>query len=35
VEEEMHANEIVAKIKTVGDIPGHLYCFDHELGKRE
>jgi ferritin len=34
VEEEMNASEIVAKIKAIGDIPGHLFCLDHELGKR-
>lgn len=35
VEEEEHASEILAKIKTVGDVPGHLFCLDHELGKRK
>jgi ferritin len=35
VEEEEHASEILGKIRTIGDIPGHLFCLDHELGKRE
>jgi ferritin len=35
VEEEEHASEICAKIKSIGDIPGHLFCLDHELGKRQ
>jgi ferritin len=35
VEEEMNASEIVAKIRAVGDVPGHLFCLDHELGKRQ
>ena len=35
VEEEEHANEILQKIRTIGEIPGHLFCLDHELGKRE
>jgi ferritin len=35
VEEEANASEIVAKVKTIGDIPGHLFWLDHELGKRE
>jgi ferritin len=35
VEEEANASEIVAKIKMIDDIPGHLFCLDHELGKRE
>ena len=35
VEEEMNASEIVRKIQVVGDIPGHLFCLDHELGKRQ
>jgi len=35
VEEEEHASEILAKIKCVGDVPGHLFHIDYELGKRE
>ena len=35
VEEEEHAVEIVNQIKIVGDVPGHLFCLDHQLGKRE
>ena len=35
VEEEEHASEIVNQIKIVGDVPGHLFCLDHHLGKRE
>lgn len=35
VEEEANASEIVAKVKTIGDILGHLFWLDHELGKRE
>jgi len=35
VEEEEHASEIVSQIKIVGDVPGHLFCLDHQLGKRE
>ena len=35
VEEEANASEILAQIKTVGDIPGHLFWLDHQLGKRE
>jgi ferritin len=35
VEEEEHAGEILAKIICIGDVPGHLFCLDHELGKRE
>ena len=34
VEEEDNACSILAKIKAVGDIPGHLFCLDHDLGKR-
>jgi ferritin len=34
VEEEEHASEILAQIKIVGDITGHLFCLDHHLGKR-
>jgi ferritin len=35
VEEEANASEILAKIKTFGDIQGKLFYLDHELGKRE
>jgi ferritin len=34
VEEEEHASEIVNQIKIVGDIVGHLFYLDHQLGKR-
>jgi ferritin len=35
VEEEEHSSAILAQIVCVGDHPGHLFCLDHELGKRE
>jgi ferritin len=35
VEEEANVSEILAQIKIVGDIPGHLFWLDHQLGKRE
>jgi ferritin len=35
VEEEEHANEILAKLKSIGDVPGHLFYLDHEMSKRE
>lgn len=35
VEEEEHASEILNQIRVVGDVPGHLFWLDHELGKRE
>lgn len=35
VEEEANASEIQAKIKMMGDIMGHLFWLDHELGKRK
>ena len=35
VEEEANAATICEKIKTVGDVPGHLFMLDHELGKRK
>ncbi len=35
VEEEANAALIVEKIKVVGDVPGHLFCLDHELSKRK
>ncbi|MFA4877705.1 MAG: ferritin [Methanoregula sp.] len=34
VEEEANASEILAQIKIVGDVPGHLFYLDHHLGKR-
>ena len=35
VEEEANASEILARIRILGDRPGHLFALDHELGKRE
>ena len=35
VEEEEHAGGILAQIRFVGDVPGHLFWLDHELGKRK
>jgi ferritin len=35
VEEEANAGEILSQINTVGDVPGHLFWLDHQLGKRE
>lgn len=35
VEEEEHASGILAQINVVGDVPGHLFWLDHELGKRK
>jgi len=35
VEEEANASEILARIGIVGDVPGHLFYLDHQLGKRE
>ena len=35
VEEEANASDIQAQIKMMGDIVGHLFWLDHELGKRE
>ena len=35
VEEEEHSFDILNQIKIVGDVPGHLFWLDHELGKRE
>ena len=35
VEEEENASEILAKIKSIGDVPSHLFHLDHELAKRE
>ena len=34
VEEEAGAGDIIAQIKIIGDVPGHLFWLDHELGKR-
>ncbi len=35
VEEEEHASGILSQIRVVGDVPGHLFWLDHELGKRK
>jgi ferritin len=35
VEEELHASDILNQITIVGDVPGHLFYLDHQLGKRE
>ncbi len=35
VEEEEHASAILAQVMCVGDVPGHLFYLDHQLGKRE
>jgi ferritin len=35
VEEEANAGDILAQIRIVGDVPGHLFYLDHHLGKRE
>ncbi len=35
VEEEEHASAILAQVMCIGDIPGHLFYLDHQLGKRE
>jgi ferritin len=35
VEEEEHASAILGQVLCVGDVPGHLFWLDHELGKRE
>jgi len=35
VEEEEHASDILNQITLVGDVPGHLFWLDHQLGKRE
>ncbi len=34
VEEEEHSLAILEQIKCVGDVPGHLFYLDHQLGKR-
>jgi ferritin len=35
VEEEEHAGAILSQVTCIGDIPGHLFYLDHQLGKRE
>ncbi|ACL16292.1 ferritin [Methanosphaerula palustris] len=35
IEEEGNALAILEQIKTVGDVPGHLFYLDHHLAKRE
>jgi len=35
VEEEEQANDILSQINILGDVVGHLFWLDHELGKRE
>ena len=35
VEEEEHASDILNQIRIVGDVPGHLFYLDHQMGKRE
>jgi ferritin len=35
VEEEASAGDVLAQIKILGDIPGHLFWLDHQMGKRE
>jgi ferritin len=35
VEEEEHAGAILTQVSCVGDVPGHLFYLDHQLGKRE
>ena len=35
VEEEEHVSTILAQVLCMGDVPGHLFWLDHELGKRE
>jgi len=35
VEEEEQASYILSQIKILGDIVGHLFWLDHQLGKRE
>ena len=35
VEEEEHASDILNQITIVGDVPGHLFYLNHQLGKRE
>ncbi len=35
VEEEEHASAILTQVACIGDVPGHLFYLDHQLGKRE
>jgi ferritin len=35
VEEEANASEILAQIKMLGSVVGHLFYLDHQLSKRE
>lgn len=35
VEEEASAGDILNQIKVLGDVVGHLFWLDHQLGKRE
>ncbi len=35
VEEEASAADVLAQIKMLGDVVGHLFWLDHEMGKRE
>lgn len=35
VEEEEHASDILNQITILGDVVGHLFWLDHQLGKRE
>jgi ferritin len=35
VEEEENSNAILEQIRIVGDTPGHVFCIDHHLAKRE
>ena len=35
VEEEQNSGEILSQINVLGDIVGHLFWLDHQLGKRE
>jgi ferritin len=35
VEEEEQSLDILNQITCIGDVPGHLFWLDHELGKRE
>ena len=35
VEEEENASEILNQIRILGDVVGHLFWLDHQLGKRE
>ncbi len=35
VEEEENASAILVRIRMIGDVPGHLFCLDHELGERK